>query len=235
MNNKTNNPEIVTDLTEAIKNYMTQAESAYQGATALIVTNQEQYDYAGEYIASLKKYKNDLEKDRKELVDPLNAHVKKINAKFKPHATNIDNAIATANQKMTTYFREEERKRLKLEADAAEKSRKEQERLQKRADAAREKGQEEKAEALEQSADLVVPAPVAETATRQTASTTIAKTWSAQIYDKLSLIKAIASGKASMEYVEANMTALNQAARSQKETMNVPGVRSVSKDSVRLK
>jgi hypothetical protein len=61
------------------------------------------------------------------------------------------------------------------------------------------------------------------------------KTWSAVVYDKLSLIKAIAAGDASMEYVEANMTALNQAARSQKDTMKIAGVKAKSEDNVRIR
>jgi hypothetical protein len=118
-----------TELTEKANKTMTVAESECAKSVALVVSNQVEYDGAGSYIAQLKNYKKDLESERKELVDPLNAHVKKINAKFKPHATAIDSAISQINVKMTSYFRAEEQKRLKAEAAAAEKARKEQEKL----------------------------------------------------------------------------------------------------------
>ena len=52
--------------------------------------------------------------------------------------------------------------------------------------------------------------------------------WSADVTDKLALIKAVAEGKAPLAYVEANYAVLNQAARSLKQELNgIPGVKAV--------
>lgn len=229
------NAAIQIDVTEKALQQMTQAQAEYNRAAALVVSSEPEYEAAGEYIAGLKRYKNALEKERKELVDPLNQHVKTINNKFKPHSDAIDKAIAQVNAKMVGYFRGQERIRLEAEAQAAEKARKEQERLQKRAEAAAAKGQEEKAAALQAQAEIVTPVAVQPTVHKQTGATTIAVTWSVQVYDKLALIEAVAAGKASMELLEPNMTALNQMARANKDTLNIPGVKAVADQNIRIK
>lgn len=52
--------------------------------------------------------------------------------------------------------------------------------------------------------------------------------WSAEVTDKLALIKAVAEGKAPLAYVEPNYPVLNQAARSIKQELNsIAGVKAV--------
>lgn len=227
--------EIQTELTEAAQATITQAEAAYQKATELEIADDQQYDAAGGLISEMKRYKAALETERKELKAPILEAGRKIDGKFKPHLDMIDKAIKAANAKITTYYRECERKRLEAEAKAAEKARKEQERLRKREEAARQKGQEEKAAALAEQADHVDTAPIAPSAPKQTQETTIVETWHAEVYDLLSLVEAVAEGKASTEYLEPVMSALNATARAQKGTMSIPGVRAVKQESVRRK
>src|SRR3990167_2714740 len=55
---------------------------------------------------------------------------------------------------------------------------------------------------------------------------TYRETWAATVTDKLTLIKAVADGKAPLAFVEPNYTVLNQAARAMKEELNLtPGVK----------
>lgn len=54
-----------------------------------------------------------------------------------------------------------------------------------------------------------------------------AERWTAQVTDIKALCRAIADGTVSTEFVVPNATALNQMARSQKQTFNVPGCRAV--------
>jgi hypothetical protein len=56
--------------------------------------------------------------------------------------------------------------------------------------------------------------------------------WKAEITSLPLLCKAIAEGRAPEHYVQANMTALNQMARANKNSLNVPGVRAVSSTGV---
>jgi hypothetical protein len=58
------------------------------------------------------------------------------------------------------------------------------------------------------------------------------ETWRAEVTSIRELCKAIAEGRASENFVTANMTALNQVARAMKTTFNVPGVRAVPETGV---
>lgn len=214
---------------------ITNAIQALDSASALVVTNQQQYDMAGAFISGLKKRKSALEKERKEITSPIDEAKKVIMAKFAPHIENIEKAIATINSKMITHYRAEEQKRIALEAAAAEKARKEQEKLEKRAATAEAKGQFEKAAALQEASTMVVAAPVEIGTSKQTATTTIVTTWSAEVYDKLSLIKAVAAGQVSMSLLEPDQSALNKMAQANKELLNVPGVRAVATENIRAK
>lgn len=226
--------KITTELTDTAQQVMTQAEQALEKAQAMTVTDDEQYSVAGNLIADMKRHKTKLETERKELKAPILEAGKTIDRKFRPHLDNIDKAIKAANGKMTAYYREQEERRRKAEAEAAEKARKERERLEKRAEQAEAKGREEKADLLREQAGSVT-APVSESAPRQTQETTIVETWHAEVFDKLSLIEAVAAGKASMEYLDVNMPALHARARAEKDTFQVPGVRAVKEQSVRRK
>jgi hypothetical protein len=55
------------------------------------------------------------------------------------------------------------------------------------------------------------------------------ETWSAEITDIKALCRAVGAGTASTEFVQGNMPALNKMAIAMKSTMNVPGVRAISK------
>ncbi len=229
MNTETENlPEKTLEL-------MASAERDYSRATTLVVTTQPEYEAAGVFIAMLKDYARNLEKDRKSIVDPINQSVKKINARYKPKSDAIDTAIEQVNAKMVAYYRAEEKKRLQAEAEAAEAARKEKERLEARAAKAEASGKVEKAAVLAQAAEMINTNPIAPVTEKQTAQTTMVTTYSARVYDLLSLVEAVAAGKAPLAYIEANMSALNSAARSQKETLNVPGVKAVSETNVRSK
>ena len=227
--------ELNTELTEQALKHISDAENAYQNATVLVVSNQDEYETAGDIIAGLKKWKGDLETERKSLVKPLNDVVKKLNAKFKPHTDKIDLSIKQVNSKMTEFFRIEEKKRLDAEAKAAEKARKEQDKINERARKQAEKGNHEKAEALQEQALNVQPKAVEPTANKQTSKTTMVTTWKAQVYDKLALIEAVAKGDASMELLEVNQSALNKLASAQKDSMNLPGVKAISNQNIRSK
>ncbi len=223
---------LTTDISEEVEKQITKAEEAYNQAQALTVTNDKEYDDAGTFIVDLKTYKKNLEKERKDLTSPLDDAKRKIMAKFKPHVDNIERAIAQVNGKMTKYFSEQEKLRLAEQAKAEEKARKERERLQRRAEKAEDKGDLEKAESLRETANNVVSTPV-ESQKKQTSKTTMVETWKAEVYDKLSLIEAVAKGEQSMELLDVNLPALNQLARAQKDTLKIPGVRSVCEKTVR--
>ena len=88
------------------------------------------------------------------------------------------------------------------------------------------------AEAIKAGKMQVVAAPVASVAIDQSPKLEGAsprETWSADVYDLIALCKAIGASKIGVEYVEANMTALNGVARATKGGVMIPGVKMVKK------
>jgi hypothetical protein len=55
------------------------------------------------------------------------------------------------------------------------------------------------------------------------------RTWGAEVFDKLALVKAVAEGKAPLEAVEASGPVLNGMARALKGALSIPGVRAVER------
>jgi uncharacterized phage infection (PIP) family protein YhgE len=75
----------------------------------------DQYQSAAEQVAVFKAEFDGIEKDRRELTDPLNQVVKKLNAKAKPATTFLETAIKLLKQAMAQWqFAEEERQRKAL-------------------------------------------------------------------------------------------------------------------------
>lgn len=59
--------------------------------------------------------------------------------------------------------------------------------------------------------------------------------WRAEITDKMALVKAVAEGKVSPNYLEPNMSLLNSVAKTYKENLNIPGVKAVSEINVSVR
>ena len=70
----------------------------------------------------------------------------------------------------------------------------------------------------------VVAAPVAPTYQRAAGISKMRDNWSAELVDMKALVKAVAAGKVSYEYLLPNQVALNARAKADKSTMNIPGV-----------
>ena len=124
-------------------------------------------------------------------------------------------------------FDAEDRKRREEEQRIAEaKARKEAEEAALRAAAEAEAaGEQEEAAAIIQEAivaPVFVPAPPP---SPKLAGTTEYTTWKCEVMDLKALVLAIASGKAPLTYVEANMTAIGATVRAQKTSFSCPGIK----------
>jgi hypothetical protein len=80
-----------------------------------------------------------------------------------------------------------------------------------------------------------VPVPVMQPRYKPAAGVSTAQRWRAEVVDLKELCRAVAAGLASIEYIQANLTALNQSARALKSTLNVPGVKAVPETSVTVR
>ena len=82
-------------------------------------------------------------------------------------------------------------------------------------------------------APLVVAPPQAQPAFQHAKGVTVAANWKGEVVSLEVLVKAIAAGKANINLVMANETAINQLARATRGTLAVPGIRFFSQSTVR--
>lgn len=125
-------------------------------ADALQVSNDAEAQAAAEVLRNIARYKKDAEAERKELVSPLNATVKRINQKFKDAVAPFEAADKRIRAKVGTYqaeqdrLRREEEERLERERQERErKAREERERQEAEARVKREAAEQEAREADE--------------------------------------------------------------------------------------
>lgn len=155
---KSDEADRVTDAgVSAIEQKVAEAETR---AAAMLITNDAEAEVAGEVLREIARLSKAAEGERRELVDPLNATVKKINARFKDAAAPFKAADEIIRGKLGAYQAEQERaaeeERRRLEAERQERERKAREEREKReaqARAEREKAEKEAAEAAELAAD----------------------------------------------------------------------------------
>jgi len=109
----------VLDLTTSIKKVATKASKLEKEVAVLVVSNDQEAEGANEVLGRVKTAYNEAEKERKFFVDPLNAHVKEINAKYKEKTapllqaeTIIKKALSAFQMKKIEQARKEEAKLL---------------------------------------------------------------------------------------------------------------------------
>ena len=136
--------------------------------------------------------------------------------------------------------REEEQEKLRQEAIKAEmerRKREEEERLSQAAELEA-AGATEEAEALiaetieenQKPVDVYIPPP--ETQKIKLEGATVKEYWHAEVFSLKALCKGIGEGKYPETWVNANMTPLNEQARSRGNEMKIDGVRAVSVDKM---
>lgn len=124
-------------------------------------------------------------------------------------------------------IRLEEQRRAEEETQRAE----EQLRLEMAAQAEDEGAPPEVAEQILQT-PLPIPKPVVAPTFNRVAGVSTRQNWRAEVTDIRALCKAVAEGRASVQFVQPNLPALNQVARAMKETFNIPGCRAVPDTTV---
>ncbi len=148
----------------------------------------------------------------------------------------IRNVIADYLDEQAQIRREAERKALDARRKAEQEKARQEEEAMRKAREAEEAGKVEEAEAiLEEEIQAPIPeaepvAPIPEAPKAQGSSARLS--WSADVVDMKSLCRAIAEGRQSETLVKPNQTILDAMARSAKGTLDVPGVKAVSRQVV---
>jgi hypothetical protein len=199
-------------------------------AKAIAVTDADSYIRAGELW-------NDIRAMRKKVADtfdPMIAHWHTGHKLALKKKSEIDGPLETAEKftkrQMNTYdeeqerIRQDEQRRLQEEA----KKREEEARLQ-AAIEAEQAGAKEEAEEIFNEPAYVAPVIVPKAVPKVVGGPVFQTRWSHEVTDLMALVKAVAEGLAPIQAIQANDVFLGQQARSLKDAMRIPGVKSYSK------
>jgi hypothetical protein len=150
---------------------------------------------------------------------------KVILAKFQQGDAPLALAEAQVKAAIAIWDIEQERKRQELQREAERAERKaEEEARQNAAAVAEDSGaSEEEVAAIVEAPILAVAQPVAPTYQRASGISRRSN-WKAKVTDLHSLVKAAAKDKSLLAYLEPNETALNNRAKADRQTLNIPGV-----------
>lgn len=194
-------------------------------AKALTVATNEDYLAGESLLASCKEMENEIHAAFDPIVEKAFIAHKEAVAQRKKYLDPIEEGRKILKQKMIAFQDEQERLRREEQslAEEAARLRAEQEALE-AAVAAEQSGDAETAEAIIAAPVQIAPVFVTKTAPAASRLSAGRTQWYAEGTDIVKLCKAIATGRASKEFVMFNMVALNKLAGAMKNTMNVDGV-----------
>lgn len=227
--------------------------------SAVVVTIKSEADYAAaaEELSKIKAVSKKIDEDRKALTKPLDDEKARVMTFVRPFTTKLEQVEQALKTALLDYQKEQQRLQQLAEAEAAERNRKASEALDRRAEKADASGKSEKADALREQAQAQVfaaPAPVASTAPK-VAGLSTRKTYSAEVVNLQELATAavarslveFAAGDAGkllahlttlafkavpLKAITQDTKFLGQQATAMKESLDYPGVKLVTKDSI---
>lgn len=197
-------------------------------ARAIGIKDQETYDQATKMLLGIKALRAEIEDHHKPMIEAaLRAHRAAIAARKRLELP-LEEAEKILKSGILTWHAAQEKIRRELEAQARleAKRRAEEEALELAIQAESQGMPAPDVEAiLEHREPLPIPAvaPTYEPA----AGISTRTTWQAQVVDLKELALAVGQGKAAINLIEPNMTALNQMARAMQGNLNLPGVKAV--------
>lgn len=209
-----------------------QALSVPERAKLMTITTAAEYIAAGELLKTVKGLRGEIDSTFDPIISKAHdAHKEALAQKRKVDAPLIE-AEGILKPRIATYLREEERKRqeeeMRLQKEA--RDREEAEQLAK-ADILHEIGEVEAANQVLKE-EIYVPPIVLPSAAPKVAGISMRETWSAQVVDLMTLVKAVAAGTAPIQCLSADTVFLGQQARSMKGALNYPGVKAVMNSNI---
>jgi hypothetical protein len=216
-------------ITQDVQKSTETALTIIDGIKSLTITSRDDYEYAQMGMKEVKDRIKTLEEIRMSQTRPLDESKKRIIDFFRAPLQKLNDAKEYLNQIMVRWAEDQERIRREEERRLQEEARKRaEEEALRQAIEAEEAGEKEEAEQIMAEPVYVPPIKVVSEIPKSKESH-IRETWSAEGIDLMATVKAIAEGKAPLQAIEYDMTFLNGQARSYKQSLNIPGVRAVSK------
>ena len=205
---------------------MIAAEAALSAVNSMAITSQADHEHAASELKEIKQRAADMEAVRKSLVAPLNEAHARIQELFRQPLKYLADAERIIKTKMVDYLQAEQRKAREIAAAEEARLRK---LAEQRAERAEKRGDADAAAGHRVTAEMTV-VPVAAPPTVAGISTR--SIWRAEVTNIKELCRAIADGLVPVSLVTVNQTEANRMASALKDTMKVPGLRSVESTSV---
>jgi hypothetical protein len=207
------------------------AVAVVEKAKVLEIRDPDDYVLADDLLKKIKGHITSLENQRKLMTGPLDQSKKAIMEFFRTPMEKLEAAKGYLNGIMTKWVRikraEEEEERRKLEAEAKKQAEENQLAAAMDAESA---GEPEMAQAILDEKPYVPPVKVA-TEIPKIKGSYVRETWTAEGLDLIVTVKAIIEGRAPLQAVKYDEVWLNAQARSYKEKLSIPGVKSVVKET----
>lgn len=210
----------------------TRALTLPEKARAVRITDQATYEVATRLFLDFGALRREIEQYHAPLkAKAWEAH-KAIVAAEKKMLEPVVEAEAILNRGITAWTVEQKRLDAERQRQAEEAERRRVEEAQEAAamDAEKQGASPEEVAAV-LSEPIVVPKVAVRPVYKQVAGIRNATFWSAEVFDIRLLCRAVADGKASPELVIPNQPVLNKLAIALKQTLNIPGVKAVSRQS----
>lgn len=231
-------------------------------AKGIEITDNETYQEAVDFVRErIKPLRKEIDATFDPLISDANKAHKNLIAEKKRHEQPLVDAEGMAKTAISSYKREQERKREEAERKRREEERRRQQEEEenrrveqarkdeeakklREAEEAEAAGNEEEAEKILDQVPLApetppIPPPTSPSTyvppVPKADGVSVRKRWSAKVVDIKALCAAVAKAEAPTSFVEGNMTILNAVARGDKERFSVPGVEAVSKDDTAIR
>ena len=209
-------------VTRELESIKTEALSAFENAKAVVIKDQESYEFQGNRLRTIKTQWSEIESKRKELSKPFQQAIKQLNDFFNEPLDVLKRAETCIKQALIKYTdqkekeRQEEERRLRIAAE------KQTIKLEKKAEKQELKGQKEKAEETRIEA-MAIPVPVVDRKIEKVKGVTFKDIWKFRIVD---------INKIPRKYLIPDEKSLGEIARSAKGKVAIPGVEFYSEKSV---
>lgn len=182
----------------------TQIQAAIKKTATFVVASEKDLEQATDICKFIKEKIKQVESARKELVNPLNAHVDNINAKFKTLSDPLKKAEITIKSNMLSF-----QQKLEAERRAEEEAKRKEleEFTRKAAEEARAIGDIETAKEIDKATNIMINKPIELERVRGGATgavSSITKRWKAKIIN----IEELA--KARPDLIQPDMIAINK-------------------------
>lgn len=203
-------------------------------AASFEITKPQQFEASGGLLRLIKAKQKEVAATRTGITRPIDEAKKRVMGLFKPISDRLIAAESTLKAGMLTFTRAETERQREAQLELDRLAEVERKRFEQRAEKAHDKGDEAKAEVLEEAAaSTYAPAAPAPTKAAGVHTRTI---WKAQVTNKAELIKAAAEQPEVFGmYIEIDMQKLNALARSHKASFAIPGVRAVAEETVSVR